>query len=103
MFASMRFLLPFYVLAFLCGSLAVQAQSGNSGSITGTVLDPSGAVVPDAKVQISNPVSKYQRDTQTDAAGKFTFTNVPFNPYHMAITLEGFAPYVADVDVRSVV
>jgi Uma2 family endonuclease len=37
-------------------------QSGNSTSVTGTVVDPSGAVVPDATVEIQNPVSGSRRD-----------------------------------------
>ena len=82
-------------------SLSAYAQSGNSTSITGTVADPSGAVVANAKVEIQNPVSGYVRSTVTDNAGKFTFPNVPFNPYHLTVTGEGFAPYVQDVDVRS--
>ena len=31
----------------------------------------------------------------------FRFTNVPFNPYHLAVTAKGFAGYTQDVDVRS--
>jgi hypothetical protein len=77
------------------------AQSGNSTSITGTVLDPSGAVVVGAAVEVRNPVSGYSRSAVTDAAGKFTFPNVPFNPYHVTVTAQGFAPYAQDVDVKS--
>ena len=41
-------------------SLSAYAQSGNSTSITGSVLDPSGAVVPNATVEIQNPVSGFK-------------------------------------------
>jgi hypothetical protein len=50
-----------------------------------------------------NPVSGFARTTQTDSSGKFTFPNVPFNPYHLTITGQGFNSYAQDVDVRSVV
>ncbi len=81
-----------------------QAQSGgSSGSIKGTVLDPSGAVVPDATVEIHNAVSGYDRKTTTDSKGNFSFLNVPFNPYHMTVKGAGFAPYAQDVELRSVV
>ncbi|MGA7685628.1 MAG: TonB-dependent receptor [Terriglobales bacterium] len=81
-----------------------QAQSGgNSGSISGTVLDPSGAVIANANVQIHNPVSGYDRTTTTDAKGNFSFPNVPFNPYHMTVSVAGFADSAQDVEVRSVV
>jgi hypothetical protein len=79
----------------------VNAQSGNSTSITGTVLDPSGAVVVNAAVEVRNPVSGYSRSAVTDAAGKFTIPNVPFNPYHVTVTGQGFAAYAQDVDVKS--
>ena len=74
---------------------------GQGQSISGTVLDPTGAVVASATVEIRNPVSRYDRSTHTDATGKFSFTNIPFNPYHLQVTAAGFAPYAQDVEVRS--
>src|SRR6202161_3356160 len=80
--------------------LYICAQSGsNSGSITGTVLDPTGAVVPGATVEIHNPVSHFDRSTTTDSAGKFEIPNIPFNPYHMTVKATGFASTAQDVDV----
>ena len=80
------------------------AQSGgSSGSINGTVLDPSGAVVANATVEIHQAVSGYDQTTISDNNGKFSFSNVPFNPYHMSVTAAGFAPYAQDVEIRSVV
>ncbi|HEX4486283.1 MAG TPA: TonB-dependent receptor, partial [Terriglobales bacterium] len=84
-------------------SLNAFAQSGNSSTLQGTVQDPSGAVVPNATVEIHNPVSGFQRSTNTDKAGKFSIPNVPFNPYHLQVSGAGFAPYSEDVDVRSTV
>jgi hypothetical protein len=83
------------VTIFLALAVA-QAQS-----IGGTVVDPTGAVVFNATVEIHNPVSRYARSTSTDASGKFNFTNIPFNPYHLKVTAAGFAPYAQDVEVRS--
>jgi hypothetical protein len=105
-------MLPFYkksrIAAFvviLCldlGLATARAQSiGNSGSINGTVLDPTGAVVSKATVEVQNPVSGYSRSVTTDSSGKFEFTNVPFNPYHLTVTAPGFATYVQDVEPRS--
>src|ERR1035441_6911211 len=73
-----------------------QAQSSN-----GTVLDPTGAVVVGASVQIHNPVSGYNRSTTTDTSGHFSFTNVPLNPYHLTVKATGFNAFVQDVEVRS--
>ena len=106
MLASYKKLLSVtYLVVFLFAvGLYVQAQSGGSStSVTGTVVDPSGAVVPNATVEIHNPVSGFERTTTTDSAGKFTIPNVPFNPYHLSVTGPGFAPSAQDVDVRSIV
>jgi hypothetical protein len=98
-------LLATLILAFYLGlSLNSYAQSGgNSTTVNGTVLDPSGAVVPNAAVEIHNPVSGFDRKALTDNAGKFTISNVPFNPYHMTVTAQGFTSFTQDIDVRSVV
>ena len=91
----------FLLTMFLGLSAVAHAQSGSSTSITGTVVDPSGAVVTNATVEVRNPVSGFSRNAVTDAAGKFVVPNVPFNPYHVTVTGQGFAPYSGDVDVRS--
>jgi len=93
-------------MVFFCLALGFRASAqsvGNSGSINGTVVDPTGAVVAKATVEIHNPVSGFDRSTTTDASGKFAFTNIPFNPYHLVVTAEGFASTVQDVEPRSAV
>lgn len=92
--------LIFYGLFFPPKILMGQAL-GSSGSIQGTVVDPSGADVSGATVEIQNPVSGYLRSITTSASGKFTFSNVPFNPYHLTVTQKGFQPSVQDVNVQS--
>src|SRR6202051_606146 len=79
---------------------SANAQSGGSG-ISGTVLDPSGAVVANATVEIHNAVSGFDRTTTTDSNGRFSFPNVPFNPYHMTVTAPGFTQTAQDVEIRS--
>jgi hypothetical protein len=88
------------VFLFSAIPAAIHAQS-NSGSISGVVTDPSGAVVPGARVEIQNPVSAYTRTATTDSAGRYEFPNIPFNPYHLTVTMNGFASFVQDVAVRS--
>jgi hypothetical protein len=105
-------MLAFYKKPLLAGFLFVvslspfpsAAQSGGSStSLTGTVTDPTGAVVANATVEVRNPVSGFARTTTTDSAGKFSIPNIPFNPYHVSVTGSGFTAYAQDVDVRSVV
>ena len=59
--------------------------------------------MPGATVEIHNPVSQFDRSTTTDGAGRFSFQNIPFNPYHLSVTAKGFAAYSQDVEVRSAV
>jgi hypothetical protein len=105
MLASCAKSLPaaFWLVISLFLTCIAHAQSGSSASITGTILDPSGAVVANAKVEIRNPVSGFARTAVSDTAGKFTVPNVPFNPYHVSVTSKGFVPYAQDIDVRSTV
>jgi hypothetical protein len=102
---SVQRFFTFLVLAFaiVVSPGLSRAQTSGSSSVTGTVADPSGAVVPGATVVIHNPVSQFTRTTTTDGSGKFAFANVPLNPYHMTVNITGFAPYVQDIDVRSAV
>jgi len=98
------FLIISCLASYLALSIAANAQSaGNSTSVTGVALDPSGAVVPNVSVEIHNPVSGFDRTAVTDAAGRFSIPNVPFNPYHLSVNGQGFAAYSHDIDVRSVV
>ncbi|MGH9402989.1 MAG: TonB-dependent receptor [Terriglobia bacterium] len=74
---------------------------GTSGTIEGTVLDPSGAAVKGATVSIENPVSGYEQSATTDATGHFEFVNVPFNPYHLTVKASGFQGRSQDVPVQT--
>jgi hypothetical protein len=97
-----RIAFSLFLVCFFSGALHAQSTS-NSGTITGTVTDPTGAVVPGATVTIHNPVSQYERSVTTDKTGHFQFPNVPFNPYHLTVTMSGFSNAAQDVDVNSIV
>lgn len=83
-------------------AVVARGQAGTAGIIEGTVTDPAGAAIPGATVTIHNPVSGYEASATTDGNGKFSFSNVPFNPYHMTVTAKGFSADVQDVEIRSV-
>jgi hypothetical protein len=67
----------------VCRALRLPAQSGNAGAVRGTVTDPSGAVIPNATVHLTNQVSGFDRTASTDSLGQFGFSNVPFNTYRI--------------------
>jgi hypothetical protein len=101
---SVLFAFAFFALLLASGGALLRAQSGsNHGTILGNVTDPSGAVVPGARVTILNPVSGFTRIAVSDGAGHYEFSNVPFDPYHLTIAAPGFNAYAADVEVRSAV
>ena len=85
----------------LPGVLRAQGGNANSGTIRGSVLDPSGAAIPNATVEIRNPVTGYNQKKQTNAMGAFEFDNVPINPYHMRVTASGFQTAETDADVKA--
>jgi hypothetical protein len=88
------------IFSFSISGLWAQT-AGSGGTIYGTVTDSTGAIVPGATVTVENPVSGYTRTTTSDATGHYQFTNLPFNPYHLSVSVKEFAPYHQDVDVRS--
>ena len=90
------------------GALILSTASGafgqslsNAGTIRGSILDPSGAVIVGATVQIQNPISHFVRAVATDGQGKFEFDNIPLNNYHVSAVATGFLSTEQDVDVRS--
>jgi hypothetical protein len=101
MFTSYQWRFGAIFAVTLLSTLVWSQSVGNSGSINGSVVDPTGAVVPNAQVEIRNPVSGFDRTTTADSMGKFSFTNVPFNPYHLTVTAPGFSSSVQDVEPRS--
>jgi hypothetical protein len=95
-----------YILAALIlifTALYAPAEGSNSGSVRGTVTDATGAVVPGAKVRLINEVSGLDRTVSTDASGQFAFENIPFNPYRISISANGFASLSRSFEIRSVV
>jgi hypothetical protein len=93
----------FLFLAAFVAVPACFAQIGNSANVSGTVTDPSGAVVAGATVTIHNPVSEFERSATTDSTGGFSFSNVPFNPYHLSVAAQGFAPYAQDITTQAAI
>src|ERR1700722_18523216 len=93
--------IPYFLLVFLFPAIPTLHAQSNSGTVTGTVTDPSGAVIPGATVAIQNPVSGLQRTATTDSSGHFQFINLPHNTYHVTAAATGFSSVAADADVNS--
>jgi len=70
------------------GAAAVEAQT--TGSILGTVSDPGGGVVAGATVTATQRDTGFSRAGKTDAAGAYSFANMPLGRYDVKIEREGF-------------
>ena len=77
-------------LVFLLTLLAV-SLFGQTTSITGTVADPSGAVIPNASVTITNTATGAQRTTVADSQGRYTISQVTPGTYRLVAKASGFA------------
>src|SRR3984957_238463 len=97
--ASLKRTLPLIALAF--AAVSASAQSGSAGAVRGAVTDPSGAVIPNASVHLTDKVSGFDRTTTSDATRQLVFSNVPFNPYTIDASAKGFAPLSQSVEIRS--
>ncbi len=72
--------------------LALHAQ-GTTATVSGTVTDPSGAVIPNAAVTLKNQASGDVRAGKSNGAGDFTFSAVPVGTYEVDIQSPGFQTF----------
>jgi Carboxypeptidase regulatory-like domain/TonB dependent receptor/TonB-dependent Receptor Plug Domain len=86
----------------LLSAASVFSQAGGVAGISGTVEDPSGSAVPNAKVVISSASQGQIRSLTTNSAGAFSAPAlIPGQGYNLTITAPGFAPYdVKDIDLQ---
>ena len=73
------------------------------GSVQGVVKDPTGALVPNAQITVTQPVTGYRQTTQTDAQGSFKLVNIPFNTYKVRAEAAGFQPAEESIDLETTV
>lgn len=88
------------ILVFLCalllvGSIAYAQET--TGGIQGTVKDPSGAVVPNAKVVAAGSNLVGTKELVTDSSGYYHFANLPPGNYTVTVIAEGFATFKRDL------
>jgi Carboxypeptidase regulatory-like domain len=88
-FLRLAFLL--LISAFLPVSLFAQLDTGG---ITGTITDPSGAVVPGAKVTLTNTGTSVAQTTQSTSTGTYSFSGVRPGTYNLRVEAQGFETFV---------
>src|SRR5258706_11805022 len=81
-----------FVLFFCTASAAAQA-SRVGATFEGTVRDTSGAVIPNSKVTLHNPLTNQSRTVATDEQGFFRAEQLSVGTYEVRVEQTGFAPY----------
>ena len=88
--------IPLLLLAVLLTTGVVFSQTQiTSGVIQGTVLDPSGAVIPGACVEAHNLDTQIRQATTSDESGRFSFLALTPGRYELIAKKEGFSTVVA--------
>jgi hypothetical protein len=93
---SKSFLRHFSLCVFAVGILALPVAAQDRTAIGGTVMDPSGAVIPDSKVELKCPATGLSRETHTSATGIYEFPSLSIGSYSVTVTKNGFKPYKVD-------
>ncbi len=78
---------------YLLCAVAAFAQ-GDRGTITGTITDPGGAVVPNAAVEAVNQATAVKFAAGASGTGNYTLANVPVGTYAVSVTVPGFKKFV---------
>src|SRR6476620_8583337 len=84
------------LLALLFAFSVTAVAQSDRGSIVGTVKDPNGAVVVDAKVTVTNIDSGDVREVQTSADGNYSVPELKAAPYKLTVEAQGFKTATID-------
>ncbi len=87
------------VLALLFCTVRIHAQEA-TGKITGTVTDPTGGVVPNAKVTVTATATSVSRDTVTDPSGNYRIMDLPIGLYRVTAEAPGFKRVTVESKTR---
>lgn len=85
-------------LACICGAILLLAgsaygQGGGTTALTGTVRDQTGAVVPNAKVTVTQEGTQVKRSVATNSSGQFNVPSLQPATYHVLVEATGFKSY----------
>jgi hypothetical protein len=85
--------MPIRLLLSLLFAAIVQAQVAPTASLTGTVLDPSGAAIPNTGVRLINLETGFERGVAAQSDGTYLFTQVPVGLYRVEALAAGFSQF----------
>lgn len=87
-----------WAVLFCCAAVLLFATNGFSqiagtGNIQGTVTDPTGAVVANAAVTLTDQATLVKRATKTNNSGAYVFPGIPISKYNLGVAAPGFKTY----------
>jgi hypothetical protein len=88
------------VSAVLVGIPARSDAQAATAALTVTVLDPSNAAVPEARVTVTSADSGLERARDTGPDGVFTVADLPPGPYRLTVMRAGFTPGQVDAELH---
>src|SRR5437867_13085327 len=83
----------FVIAVFSLARFAALAQVTPTTTLSGTVVDATGASVPSAAIELTNTDTHFTKRTETDTQGRFLFNLVPPGAYDLTVTAKGFSTY----------
>ncbi len=82
------------LIALVCLMVCVPGlHAQTTASLSGTVTDPTGAVIPNAQITLTNEATQAQRKTETGASGEFTIPSLLPGTYDIHVAAKGFQGY----------
>src|SRR5438552_17722437 len=91
----MKRLVQYSFVALLLSFLTcVEVSAQATAQISGTVKDPTGAVLPGADLTATQTETGIARTTVSNETGSYVFANLPLGPYKLEVSLPGFRTFV---------
>ena len=87
------FVRQFFLITSLIMSMTALFAQSDRGAITGTVSDATGALVPGARIVVTNVNTGANSETVTTGTGNYTLLSLPAGTYALKLTHPGFSPY----------
>ena len=90
------------IVLLLSVAASVRAQVAGTGTITGTVQEATGAVIPNAAVTLTEESTQVVHTAQTDGSGVYGFPNITIGNYSVSVSAPGFETYTKTGNVLEV-